>query len=73
MGCSLPGSSVHGVSQARTLEWVAIWDFPDPEIGCLFVLSMISFAVQKSLIRSHLLIFAFVSFDLGEGSKTILL
>ena len=22
--CSLPGSSVHGVSQARTLEWVAI-------------------------------------------------
>ena len=24
MDCSLPGSSVHGVSQARTLEWVAI-------------------------------------------------
>ena len=22
--CSLPGSSVHGISQARTLEWVAI-------------------------------------------------
>ena len=22
--CSLPGSSVHGVSQARILEWVAI-------------------------------------------------
>ena len=24
MGCSLPGSSVHGILQARFLEWVAI-------------------------------------------------
>ena len=24
MDCSLPGSSVHGISQIRTLEWVAI-------------------------------------------------
>ena len=24
MDCSPPGSSVHGISQARTLEWVAI-------------------------------------------------
>ena len=24
MDCSLPGSSVHGVCQARVLEWVAI-------------------------------------------------
>ena len=24
MGCSLPGSSVHGILQARVLEWVAI-------------------------------------------------
>ena len=24
MGCSLPGSSVHGILQARTLEWVSI-------------------------------------------------
>ena len=23
MACSLPGSSVHGISQARILEWVA--------------------------------------------------
>ena len=27
MGCSLPGSSVHGILQARTLEWVP---FPSP-------------------------------------------
>ena len=24
MDCSLPGSSIHGILQARTLEWVAI-------------------------------------------------
>ena len=24
MNCSLPGSSVHGISQARILEWAAI-------------------------------------------------
>ena len=24
MDCSLPGSSAHGILQARTLEWVAI-------------------------------------------------
>ena len=24
MGCSLPGSSVHGILQARILEWVAM-------------------------------------------------
>ena len=28
LDCSPPGSSVHGISQARKLEWVA---FPSPE------------------------------------------
>ena len=35
MDCSLPGSSVHGIFQARILEWVAVpfpGDLPDPEI-----------------------------------------
>ena len=27
MDCSPPGSSVHGILQARTLEWVAISSF----------------------------------------------
>ena len=42
-------------------------------VGCLFMLSMFSFAVQKllSLIRSHLWIFAFISFTLGDRSKKI--
>jgi len=25
MNCSLPGSSIHGIFQARVLEWVAIF------------------------------------------------
>ena len=35
MDCSLPGSSVHGILQARILEWVTIpfsRDLPDPGI-----------------------------------------
>ena len=42
MGCSPPGSSVHGSSQARTLEWVAIsfsrgssWPKDGAHISCL--------------------------------------
>ena len=40
-------------------------------VGCLFVLFMISFAVQKlvSLLRSHLFIFAFISIALGDWLK----
>ena len=41
----------------------------------LFILLIISFAVQKllSFMRSPLFIFAFISFALGDRSKTILL
>ena len=42
--------------------------------GCLLVLFMVSFAVQKllSLSKSHLFVFVFVSFALGDRSKKIL-
>ena len=48
--------------------------FPHSE-GCLFILFMFSFAVQKllSFIRSHLFIFVFLSISLGGGSKRIFL
>ena len=44
-------------------------------IGCLFIFLMVSFSMQKllSLISPHLLIFAFISFVLGDRSKKILL
>ena len=37
MDCSPPGSSVHGISQVRRLEWAAIslpGDLPHPAIKC---------------------------------------
>ena len=37
MDCSLPGSSTHGIFQARVLEWAAI-AFSDPQsTNCLFI------------------------------------
>ena len=36
--------------------------------GCLFTLLIVSFVVQKLLIRSHLFLFAFISITLGGGS-----
>ena len=46
-----------------------------PSEGCLFILFMVSFAVQEilSLLRSHLFIFVFIFITLGGGSKKTLL
>ncbi|KAB0379436.1 hypothetical protein FD755_007220, partial [Muntiacus reevesi] len=43
MDCSLSGSSVYGIFQARTLELFYIWDFPgkNTEVGCHFLLQVI--------------------------------
>ena len=32
MDCSLPGSSIHGIFQARVLEWVAIYETINVEL-----------------------------------------
>ena len=39
MDCSLPGSSVHGIFQARVLEWVAVAFSPNNVRSLLFSLS----------------------------------
>ena len=46
MDCSLPGFSVHGILQARTLEWVAIsfsnewkWKVKVKSLSCVWLLS----------------------------------
>ena len=43
MGCSSPGSSVHGIFQAIILEWVAISysRFPDLGIEPIFLVSLV--------------------------------
>ena len=37
MDCSLPGSSIHGIFQARELEWgaIAFSDLGEREVSCL--------------------------------------
>ena len=38
MDCSPPDSSVHGIFQARVLEWGAIAFFKNTGVGCYFLL-----------------------------------
>ena len=56
MGCSSPGSSVHGVFPARILEWVAIssGDLPDPGIEPASLVSPALIRQADSLSLSHL-------------------
>ena len=51
-------------------NWAIIFSYSD---GCLFIMFIVSFAVQKllSLIISHLFIFVFISITLGIGLKII--
>ena len=59
----------------NSLSLISLENIFSHSVGCLFVLSMISFAVQKllSLIRPHLFIFTFISFALGDKSEKVLL
>ena len=41
MDCSLPGSSTHGIFQARVLEWGAI-AFSDESVTALQLISFVS-------------------------------
>ena len=43
MDCSLPGSSIHGIFQARVLEWVAS--------GAYVFIYLIHFVVQQKLTQ----------------------
>ena len=46
----------------NSLLAISFVDIFSQSVGCVFILSMVFFAVQKLLIRSHLFIFAFISF-----------
>ena len=48
MDCSLPGSSVHGISQARILEWVAICFY---RCLCVCVTKFVILAIFKCTIQ----------------------
>ena len=55
MDCNLPGSSVHGISQARVLEWVAIFSSRGssrPRDGTHGLLCLLHWQIG-SLLLSH--------------------
>ena len=60
MDCSLPGSSVHGIFQARVLEWVAI------------VFSDQGWSLSHCTVRKGpaLVFFEKISIDVREGNGT---
>ena len=54
MDCSLPGSSVHGIFQARVLEWGAS-AFSKPLLPAFYFLSLIYMSVLLPLLENKIL------------------
>ena len=46
MDCNLPGPSVHGIFQARVLEWVAISDASAP-LASAFLMALANFLSSR--------------------------
>ena len=59
MDCSLPGSSVHGILQARILEWVAMWEW-NP-------VSLVSCIVRRVLYHQRHLVSPFLQVECNHG------
>ena len=60
MGCGLPGSSVHGILQARTLEWVAMpsskassWPRDQTQVSCIAGRFFTIWTTRNGIFRSH--------------------
>ena len=71
MGCSPPGSSVHGISQARILEWVAI-SFSSQQPFCSYTSPLLSLApgtvsAFPKTLDTYLDTFLFPICSWGEG------
>ena len=56
------------ILEIKSLSVISLVNIFSYSVDCLFILFWVSFAVQKfvSLIRSHLLIFVFISIALGD-------
>ena len=64
MNCSLPGSSVHGILQARILEWIAIpfssrssWPSDQTVVSCIacrFFTSWVTREVKSDAIKNNI-------------------
>ena len=76
--CNLPGSSVHGILQARTLEWTAIpfsrgssWPRVQTQVSCMagrFFTTWTTTCGLTSMLDSHLLTLVFIKVNIpGDG------
>ena len=52
MDCSPPDSSVHGIFQARVLEWGAIAFFKNTGVGCYFLLQCMKVKSESEVAQS---------------------
>ena len=52
MDCSPPDSSVHGIFQARVLEWGAIAFFKNTGVGCYFLLPCMKVKSESEVAQS---------------------
>ena len=85
--CSLPGSSVHGILQAKILEWVTMpssrgssqhWDLPDTCISCVFWITgrfFITEPLEKSprCYRDHVVASKSTALSTGPSSYSTLM
>ena len=56
MDCSPPGSSIHGISQARVLEWgaIAFSEIMILKLGLVYIMKQYSSPSFENYIQSHL-------------------
>ena len=56
MDCSLPGSSVHGIFQARVLEWGAIAFSAGNAKSTLLTIGFVQYSVADTFLKTNILI-----------------
>ena len=64
--CSLPGSSVHGIFQARVLEWGAmasIHSLADGYLGCFCFGAIMNNAANNIYVQVFVWIYVFTSLE----------
>ena len=79
MDCSPPGSAVHGISQARILEWAAIsfsrgssWSRDQTQVSCTSCIADGFFATELPAILLSLILISKQTIRLFCGGKIIL-
>ena len=70
MDCSLPGSSVHGIFQARVLEWGAI-AFSIVEVTQVFYILLFCFLMTSVTVHKKIFQFSSVHFSHSVMSDSL--